>query len=78
MVIYIPKASQFYFKENGIKDKKKAKVGEIISQVYYDKGRWKKVEELYIQVVETYKRVLSKEHSSTLTSIANLVLIYKN
>ncbi|KAH8698009.1 hypothetical protein BGW36DRAFT_296432, partial [Talaromyces proteolyticus] len=33
---------------------------------------WKEAEELFVQVIETRKRVLGGEHSSTLTSMANL------
>jgi hypothetical protein len=35
-------------------------------------GRWKEAEELFVQVMETRKRVLGEEHPSTLTSMANL------
>ncbi|KAF2467718.1 uncharacterized protein BDR25DRAFT_233833, partial [Lindgomyces ingoldianus] len=35
-------------------------------------GRWKEAEELFVQVMETRKRVLGEEHPDTLTSMANL------
>jgi hypothetical protein len=34
--------------------------------------RWKEAEELEVQVMETFKRVLEKEHFSTVTSMGNL------
>ncbi|OCK97580.1 uncharacterized protein K441DRAFT_547654, partial [Cenococcum geophilum 1.58] len=40
-----------------------------------NQGRWKKAEELDIKISS---RVLRVEHPSTLTSIANLALTYKN
>jgi hypothetical protein len=41
-------------------------------------GRWMDAEELFVQVMETRKRVLGEEHPSTLTSIANLASTYGN
>jgi hypothetical protein len=39
-------------------------------------GRWKEAEELFVQVIETRKRVLGDEHPSTLTSMGNLASTY--
>jgi tetratricopeptide (TPR) repeat protein len=44
----------------------------------YSDGRYKEAEELFVQVVETRKRVLGEEHPDTLTSIANLASTYRN
>jgi tetratricopeptide (TPR) repeat protein len=41
-------------------------------------GRWMNAEELFVQVMETRKRVLGEEHPDTLTSIANLASTYRN
>ncbi|XTI94184.1 hypothetical protein V2W45_1473413 [Cenococcum geophilum] len=51
-----------------------------------NQGRWKEAEELKVQeaeelnvqVMETRKRVLGQEHPDTLTSMANLVSMYRN
>ncbi|KAF2022756.1 hypothetical protein EK21DRAFT_82486, partial [Setomelanomma holmii] len=39
---------------------------------------WKEAEELFVQVMETRKRVLGKEHPDTLTSMANLAFTLKS
>jgi tetratricopeptide (TPR) repeat protein len=44
----------------------------------YSDGRYNEAEELFLQVMETRKRVLGEEHRSTLTSIGNLAAIYRN
>ncbi|GCB25793.1 kinesin light chain [Aspergillus awamori] len=41
-------------------------------------GRWKEAEELGVQVLELYKRVLGPEHPDTLSSMSNLALTYWN
>ena len=41
-------------------------------------GRWKEAEELFVQVIETKKRVLREEHPDTLASMANLASTYIN
>jgi len=40
-------------------------------------GRWKEAEELFVQVMETSKRVLGDEHPDTLTSMNNLASTYR-
>ena len=49
-----------------------------LTSTYRNQGRWKKAEELEVQVMETRKRVLGEEHPSTLTSVANLASTYRN
>ncbi|KAF2022483.1 hypothetical protein EK21DRAFT_83286 [Setomelanomma holmii] len=44
----------------------------------YSDGRYNEAEELFVQVMETRKRVLGKEHPFTLTSMANLASMYRN
>ncbi|RYP77656.1 hypothetical protein DL771_001024 [Monosporascus sp. 5C6A] len=41
-------------------------------------GRYNEAEELFVQVMETRKRVLGEEHPSTLTSMANLASTFWN
>jgi Cdc6-like AAA superfamily ATPase len=41
-------------------------------------GRYNEAEELFVQVMETRKRVLGDEHPDTLTSMGNLALTYWN
>ena len=47
-----------------------------LASTYRNQGRWKEAEELFVQVMETFKRVLGQEHPDTLTSIANLAMTY--
>ena len=41
-------------------------------------GKYSEAEELFVQVIETRKRVLGAEHPDTLTSMGNLALTYGN
>ena len=43
-----------------------------LASTFWNQGRWKEVEELEVQVMETSSRVLGEEHPDTLTSMANL------
>ena len=49
-----------------------------LAATFWNKGRWDTAEVLFIQVMETYKRLLRPEHLSMLISIANLAAIYGN
>jgi tetratricopeptide (TPR) repeat protein len=49
--------------------------GKCASALYSD-GRYDEAEELEVQAMQTMKRVLSDEHPSTLTGMANLATIY--
>jgi hypothetical protein len=40
--------------------------------------RWREAKELFVQAIETFKRVLSNEHHDTLISMANLAATYRN
>ena len=44
----------------------------------YNDGRWAEAGRLFVQVMETFKRVLGVEHTDTLTSMANLALTFWN
>ncbi|KAJ0100736.1 hypothetical protein J7T55_000106 [Diaporthe amygdali] len=52
--------------------------GTILGRVYYGEGLWKEAESLFVQVMETLKRVLGEEHPDTLTSMSNLASTYGN
>jgi hypothetical protein len=41
-------------------------------------GRWREAAELFVQVMETRKRVLGEEHPDTLISMNNLASTYRN
>ncbi|OCK93590.1 uncharacterized protein K441DRAFT_565439, partial [Cenococcum geophilum 1.58] len=45
---------------------------------YREQGRWKKAEELEMQIIETSKRVLGEGHPDTLTSMKNLAFTLKS
>jgi hypothetical protein len=49
-----------------------------VASTYRNQGRWKKAEELFVQVMETFKKVLGEERPSTLTSMANLAHTWKS
>ena len=56
-------------------------VGSIktnLALIYRNQGRWKEAEELFVQVMETRKRVLGQEHPDTLTSVTNLASTYRD
>jgi hypothetical protein len=42
-----------------------------LALTYRNQGRWKEMEELGVQVMQTMKRVLGDEHPDTLTSMHN-------
>ena len=49
---------------------------ENFALVYGESGYWKEAEKLYVQVMETRKRVLGEEHPDTLKGIVNLASTY--
>ena len=49
-----------------------------LASTYQSQERCKKAKELFVQVMETFKRVLGQEHPSTLTSMGNLASTYRN
>lgn len=44
-----------------------------LTLIYRNQRWWKEAKELNVQIMKTSLRVLGEEHSSTLTSMANLV-----
>jgi uncharacterized protein Veg len=49
-----------------------------LTSISSNQGRWKEIEELNVQLVETSKRVLGIEHPDTLTNMGNLASICRN
>jgi tetratricopeptide (TPR) repeat protein len=70
------KANQQYTTKRGVRKAYDDIVETKFGFVYYEKGYWKEVEELIVQVVESSLRLLGAEHPGTLTSIGNLAVIY--
>jgi hypothetical protein len=48
-----------------------------LALTYQIQGRWKEAEELFMQVMETFKRVLGAEHPDTLTSMNHLAYTWR-
>ena len=63
---------------NGKYEEIRINLARKVGMCLYSDGRWKEAEELYMQVMETRKRVLGEEHPDTLTSMANLASTYRN
>ena len=49
-----------------------------LASTFWNQGRWKAAEELFVQVMETSSKVLGAEHPDTLTSMANLASTFGN
>ena len=49
-----------------------------LALTFRNQGRWKEAEELDVQVMGTFKRVLRVEHPFMLSSMANLASMYRN
>ncbi|KAF2182111.1 hypothetical protein K469DRAFT_587897 [Zopfia rhizophila CBS 207.26] len=49
-----------------------------LALTYWRQGRWKEAEELFVQVVETQKKVLGAEHPDTLVTMHNLASTYRS
>jgi tetratricopeptide (TPR) repeat protein len=45
---------------------------------YYDEGRWEDAERMYNWALAGYEKALGPEHTSTLTTVNNLGLLYNN
>ena len=56
-----------------IKFKSKKKISSV-----YSNGRYEKAEKAFMQVTQTQEKELGAEHPSTLSSMANLALTYRN
>ncbi|PKY04549.1 hypothetical protein P168DRAFT_235885 [Aspergillus campestris IBT 28561] len=53
-------------------------IWSTLARVYYDEGRWEEAEQLFVQVMKACKIKLGEDHPNTLTSMANLALIWKS
>ncbi|GLA67705.1 hypothetical protein AtubIFM54640_000950 [Aspergillus tubingensis] len=62
----------------GIEDEDTLASTLMLADAYSREGHWKKAEQLQVQVMETRKIKLGKDHPSTLTSMANLASTYRN
>ena len=59
-------------------DDKRLRLVLKFARILLSDGRYKEAEELFIEVMETKKRVLGEEHPDTLGSMANLASTYRN
>ncbi|KAH8586919.1 hypothetical protein B0O99DRAFT_527732 [Bisporella sp. PMI_857] len=48
-----------------------------LARTYRSQGRWRKAEELFLQVIEISKMKLGADYPNTLTSVSNLVEMRK-
>ncbi|KAM7210534.1 hypothetical protein V8F06_014090, partial [Rhypophila decipiens] len=71
LVGHLPDISEDHAEDNGFP-------GSTFGRVYFDEGWWAEAESLFVQVMETFKRVLGEEHPHTLSSMANLASTYSN
>ena len=49
-----------------------------LANIYSKQGKWDKVEQLEVQVMNMRKKLLGDEHPDTLSSMRNLARIYRN
>ncbi|KAJ0128650.1 hypothetical protein HZ326_28257 [Fusarium oxysporum f. sp. albedinis] len=47
-----------------------------LASTHMHEGQWKEAEDLFVQVIEPFKRVLGADHPGTLNSMSNLVLTF--
>ncbi|PMD67456.1 uncharacterized protein K444DRAFT_483958, partial [Hyaloscypha bicolor E] len=47
-----------------------------LALIYQSQQQWTKAEDLFLQVIQTRKRVQGMDHQDTLNSIANLASTY--
>jgi hypothetical protein len=60
MVTHVPDVGRCHLNDIGVNDEKEGFVWSTLSRVYYDEGRWKEAEELFVQLMETRTRVLER------------------
>ncbi|KAI0388617.1 hypothetical protein F5Y17DRAFT_191065, partial [Xylariaceae sp. FL0594] len=63
---------------SGQEDEARINLAEKCALTLVTDGRYNEAEELFVQVMETRKRVLGAEHPDTLASMANLASTYSN
>ncbi|KAK5805751.1 hypothetical protein VI817_000009 [Penicillium citrinum] len=49
---------------------------EMLAGAYRNHGQWEEAEQLEVQVLNSRKTKLGEDHPNTLTSMANLALMY--
>jgi tetratricopeptide (TPR) repeat protein len=59
-------------------DDERLRLASKFAKTLFSDGRYEEAEELFVEVMETRKRVLSDEHPSTLSSMNNLATTYRN
>ncbi|KAI1665578.1 AAA superfamily ATPase [Pyrenophora tritici-repentis] len=59
-------------------DGERLRLASKFARTLLSDGRYKEAEGLFVEVMETSKRVLTDEHPSTLTSMVNLASTYRN
>ena len=78
MITHVPAVDKTCLDDMQIHDQRKVLVWGTFGNVYHVEGRWKEAEELFVQAMETRKRVLGQEHPDILTSMANLAFTWKS
>ena len=78
IIPHIPEGSTFKMAAQGFDELQKGLIKSSIGVVYYEEGRSKEAEELFVQVMKIRKEFLGEDHPKTLTSIANLASTYKS
>jgi tetratricopeptide (TPR) repeat protein len=59
-------------------NKKRSQLAQKCAMTLHSDGRYEEAEELRVQVMQTWKRVLGDEHPDTLASMANLASTYRH
>ncbi|KAI5365711.1 hypothetical protein J4E82_011248 [Alternaria postmessia] len=59
-------------------DEERMRLASKCATTLFRDGRYDEAEELFVQVMQTMKRLLTTEHPATLTSMANLAETYRN
>ncbi|KAF2183895.1 kinesin light chain, partial [Zopfia rhizophila CBS 207.26] len=76
--MYLPHARYaLEMEENGSEGEKSGLLWKFAMCTYSD-GRYNESEQVFVQVMETRKRVLGEEHPDTLSSMGNLASTYRN
>ncbi|KAL5042737.1 hypothetical protein BDW71DRAFT_134617 [Aspergillus fruticulosus] len=76
---YLPHAL-FLLSEREIREQQEQYIicMQNVGSCLYSDGRYKEAEELFVQVIITWKQLLGPEHPATLTSMADLASTYRN
>jgi hypothetical protein len=74
----LPHAQYVLLHTQGDDNEERLDLAQKCAIALYSDGQYKAAKELFVQVMETRKRVLGEEHPDTLLSIGNLALTYSN